>query len=369
MFIHQYRHSIMVKIIVAVIIYLSHINIIFACTSFRVIANDNSVFITRSMEFAEDMQSNMMSTPREQTFTSAAPNSKQGLQYTNQYGYLFLDGFHLGKVVDGMNEVGLSIEALFFPGEAQYQTVPQGKESQALSYLQFGDYILGNFKTVDEVRAALPKIYVFEEKLPQMNDMVFPLHYSIFDASGKGIVVEYVDGELHIHDHMGVMTNSPTYDWHVTNLNNYVQLSPQNPKPIIANGITYAALGQGAGMLGLPGDISPPSRFVKMAVMLQTILKPADDKEALNVCEHLINNVDIPRGFVRTINHDNTATNELTQWVVFKDLTHKKLYYRTYDDMTLKLVDMNKIDFSKNAKPVKMAIKSEQTIIDMTDKL
>jgi choloylglycine hydrolase len=348
---------------------LLNVSPVLACTSFRIVANDNSVLITRSMEFAEELHSHLMTVPRDQTFQSAAPNGGAGLKYTNQYGYLFLDGFELGKAIDGMNEVGLSMEALLFPEEAQYQTVPVGKESQALSYLQFGDWILGNFKTVDEVRAALPNVYVFEEKLPQLNNMVFPVHYSIFDSTGKGIVVEYVNGELHVHDHIGVMTNSPTYDWHVTNLRNYVQLSPTNPKPVIANGVTYAATGQGAGMIGLPGDISPPSRFVKMAVMLNTIVKPANDSEALNVSQHLINNVDIPLGFVRVPGNNNTSTQEFTQWVVFKDLTHKQLYYRTYEDTTLRLIDLNKIDFSKNAKQLKMDIQSHQSVINMTDQL
>lgn len=299
------------------------------------------------MEFAQEMNSNIIVSPREKTFQQTGPDGKPGLSWTAQYGYVFLDGLGLGVPLDGMNEEGLSVEVLLFPNEAQYQQVPKGQEKQALSYIHFGDWILGNFKTIAEVRAALNNVYVFGEKLPQLNNEIFPVHFSVFDNTGAGLVIEYVNGELNVHDHMGVMTNSPTYDWHVTNLRNYIQLSPTNPKPIIANGITYAATGQGSGMIGLPGDVSPPSRFVKMAVMLNTVLQPKDATLALNLSQHMMNTVDIPKGFVRVVDNNNTATLESTQWVVFKDLTHKKLYYRTYDDLTIRTVDVDKIDFSK----------------------
>ncbi|MGA2654654.1 MAG: choloylglycine hydrolase family protein [Gammaproteobacteria bacterium] len=338
------------KFIAVIFIMTLGINPVLACTSFRLIADDNTVMVTRSMEFAEPMNSNIIATSRGQDFHISAPNGQAGLSWKAKYNYIFLDGLGLGVPIDGMNEAGLSFEALLFPEEAQYQTVPTGEEKQALSYLQFGDWVLGNFKTVDEVRAALASVYVFSQPLPELQNTIFPVHYSVFDQTGKGIVVEYVNGQLNIHEHMGVMTNSPTYDWHVTNLRNYLQLSPTNPKPVIANGITYTATGQGSGMIGLPGDISPPSRFVKMAVLLNTVIKPKDAMEALNLSQHMINTVDIPKGFVRVAGDNNTATLESTQWVVFKDLTNKKLYYRTYDDLTIQEVNMKTIDFKKSFK-------------------
>lgn len=344
------------NITTAIIAWSLCIGQVFACTSFRLTAQDSTVMVARSMEFAQDMNSNFISSPRGKSFNLTGPEGKPGLSWDAQYGYVFLDGLGLGTPLDGMNEMGLSLEVLLFPNEAKYQTIPQGKEKQALSYVNFGDWVLGNFKTVDEVKNALNDIYVFGEKLPQLNNEIFPVHFSVFDPSGKGLVIEYVEGQLHVHEHMGVMTNSPTYDWQVTNLRNYVQLSPTNPKPVIDNGITYAATGQGAGMLGLPGDVSPPSRFVKMAVMLKTVLQPKDAREALNLSQHMMNTVDIPKGFVRVVDHNNTATLESTQWVVFKDLTHKKFYYRTYDDLSIREIDLTTIDFTKNAPIKKIAI-------------
>lgn len=338
-----------------------------ACTDIRVVAQDGTVVIGRTMEFAEMMHSTLMSTPREKEFTSTSPTTGKGMTWRAKYGYVFLDGFDLGVPLDGMNEEGLSFEALYLPDFAEYQIVPKGQEEHALSYLNFGDWVLGNFKTVDEVRTALENVYVFAEHTDKFKDFIFPLHFAIHDATGAGIVVEYVKGDLHVYDNtIGVMTNSPTYDWQVINLRNYVNLSPVTPKPVMVDGMTFAATGQGAGMIGLPGDVSPPSRFVKMSVMLKTVIQPKDATEALNVSQHILNNVDIPLGFVREAQHEENTTNELTQWTVYKDLRNKKLYYRTYADLTLRAVDLSKVDFSPNAKSQKMPIEAQQFVVDMT---
>lgn len=339
----------------------------FACTDFRLTATDGAVLITRTMEFSQDVNSNLRSSPRQRQFTMTTPDGKAGLAWQSKYGYLYLDGFNQDFTVDGMNEQGLSFEYLLLPGETRYQDIPAGQEDHALGYLHFGDWVLGNFKNVDQVREALKNIYVYQQTLPALGDVLFPVHAAIHDASGKSLVVEFVNGKMQVYDNkIGVMTNAPTFDWHLTNLRNYINLSPVTPKPIKAEGITFAATGQGAGMKGLPGDISPPSRFVKVAIMLQTVLPSANSSEALNMAQHIINNVDIPLGFVR-MPENGAITNESTQWTIFKDLTHKIFYYRTYGDSSLRAVTLADIDFSAQAKPLKMPIAQDQSIEDMTE--
>jgi choloylglycine hydrolase len=350
-----------------VLILTIFLNLGWACTDFRLSAKDGSVLITRSMEFAMDMKSNVRTSTRGRTFQFNAPDGKAGLTWKAKYGYIYLDGMNIDVAIDGMNEVGLSYEALYLPSFAEYQTVSTDKDSHALPYINLGDWILSNFQTVDEVRKALPNIVVFAQKLPSLGDMIFPLHFAINDASGKGIVVEYVAHQLNIYDNkVGVMTNSPTYDWHMNNLNNYVNLAPLNPPDVIDNAVKFAATGQGYGMLGLPGDISPPSRFVKTTVLTRTALPVDDAGGALNLAEHIINNVDIPRGFARELNNGNKPTNDITQWVVFKDLTNKKFYYRTYGDMSLRSIALSGIDFSENAPRLMMPIADMNTIRDVT---
>ncbi len=328
-----------------------------ACTDVRVIANDKTVIIARSMEFAMDLQSTLRSSNRNRLFTMTTPDNKPGLTWKAKYGYLFVDGLDQDFAVDGMNEQGLSFEYLYLPGETQYQTIPAGKENQAVPYYHFGDWVLSNFKTVDEVRQALSSVYFFEKTLPVAGNIIFPLHAAIYDASGKGIIVEFVNGNMNVFDSIGILTNSPTYDWQVVALRNYLNLSPYDPKPIVINGITYAATGQGTGMLGLPGDISPPSRFTKMAFMSHVSYPVPDAVSGLNLAQHLLNNVDIPIGLSRATTNGKELA-ELTQWVVFKDLSHKMFYYRTYHDMTIRGVTMSKLDFSEHAARLKMPLES-----------
>ncbi len=337
-----------------------------ACTDFKLVANDGTVLITRSMEFAQDLQSNLRTSTQGRDFSMVAPDGKPGLRWVAKYGYVYLDGLGVDMASDGMNEVGLSFEALYFPGYAKYQTITADKDSIALPYLRVGDWALSNFATVAEVKAAITNVAVVEQKIPGQGDVILPFHYSFFDKTGAGLVVEYVDGQLNIYDNnVGVFTNAPAFDWHVTNLNNYVNLKPSNPKPVVVNGITFVATGQGAGMLGLPGDISPPSRFVKTSVLVAVSMPAVDKTSIVNLAEHIINNVDIPFGLAREPGSGN-YTSEYTQWVVFKDLTNKMFYYRNYENLGLKSVDMSKLDLTKNGRLLSMPIAGTPSATDKT---
>lgn len=338
----------------------------FACTDVRVMAKDKTVVIGRTLEFAEDLNSNVRSAPRGTAFNNKAPDGSTALSWKSKYGYVYVDALNVAVAVDGINEKGLSFEYLFLPGETQYQTVPAQKQKQAVPYYYFGDWILGNFSTVEELRKELANIIVFEQTLPGL-DKVFPLHASVFDSTGKGIVIEFVEGKMVVYNNeAGIMTNSPLYDWHMINLRNYTHLSPYTPTPVIVNGMTFAATGQGSGMLGLPGDISPPSRFVKMAALSATAIPAETAGEALNLVQHFLNTVDIPRGFVRA-KTDGADAVELTQWAVFKDLTNKVLYYRTYNDMTTRALSLDKVNLAENAPLLKMPLAGKPIVIDVTE--
>lgn len=358
--------GLLAKFIFAAILLFS-IKSIQACTDFRLQAKDGSILITRSMEFAQDLKSNLRSSTRGRAFNSKAPNGKAGLSWISKYGYLYIDGFDVDASFDGINETGLTFEYLYLPGETRYQTIADGQESKALSYILFGDWILGNFKTIDEVLQALAQINVVEEILPQLGSAILPAHASIYDATGRGIVVEFYNNKINVYDNIGIMTNSPKYDWHITNLNNYINLSPNNPAAISKGNMTFAATGQGSGAVGLPGDASPPSRFVKIAFMLNNVFEVENAPELLNLAQHIINNVDLPKGYVRSVENTSIST-DITQWVVFKDVTKKILYYRTYNDLMLHAIEMKDIDFKQNAPLLKMSLMSFTKPANMTEK-
>ncbi len=337
-----------------------------ACTDFRIKSKDGAVLVTRSMEFAQDFNSNIRTQARGTEIVGKTPDGKPALSWKSKYGFIYADGMNQPITIDGMNEKGLSFEYLYLPNETQYQSIPATRNQQAVSYINFPAWVLGNFESVDEVKRALQTITVFQDTLPSMGKTVFPLHASIFDATGKGIVVEFVNGKMNVFDNeIGIMTNSPTYDWHLVNLRNYINLSPFNPNPVTFAGLVFPATGQGAGMEGLPGNIAPPSRFVKMAVFSRVTEPAATIDEALNLAQHFINNVDIFTGLARA-KVQGKDVSELTQWVVFKDLTNKMFYYRTYNDMTLRSIALDKLDFSEQAQPLKMPMKDKPYVMDRT---
>jgi len=339
---------------------------LYACTDFKLTAKDGTLLIARSMEFAQDLQSNLRTSPRGRAITTTTPNNKPGLGWKGKYGYLYLDGFGIDASFDGMNETGLTFEYLYLPGETEYQSIPEGKDSQAIPYSNFGDWVLGNFKTIDDVKQALAEVYVSNQVIPQIGNGILPAHASIHDASGKGIVVEFYNNKINVYDYMGVMTNSPKYDWQVTNLSNYINLSPTNAGTITQNGISFVSLGQGSGAVGLPGDASPPSRFVKMAFMTKNVFPVDNANELVNLAQHIINNVDLPAGYVRAAADQPTVT-DITQWVVFKDMTHKMFYYHTYNDLTLRSIALDELNFTENAPRLKMPIVGTPYIMSMTE--
>ena len=130
-----------------------------ACTDVRLIAADGSTFTVRTMEFAEDLKSEAVIMPRGHSFTSPGPKAG-GLTWTSKYGYVFMNAYGQPAVTDGLNERGLGFGALYLPGETAYETVKAGDESRALSNIQFGAWVLGNFSTVEEVRNALGSVRV-----------------------------------------------------------------------------------------------------------------------------------------------------------------------------------------------------------------
>lgn len=340
-----------------------------ACSDVKMVAEDGTVMVSRTMEFGVPLNSNMRTSPRGRQFTTTTPNNKPGLQWKAKYGYLYIDGFGIDASFDGINETGLSFEYLYLPGETAYQTIPDGKDSQAIPYALFGDWIMSNFKTIDEVKQALNNVYVTDQKIPQLGDAVLQAHASIYDASGKGIVIEFFDNKINVTDSIGILTNSPKYNWQVTNLRNYLNLSPYVPETFSQGGMSYSATGLGSGAVGLPGDASPPSRFVKLAFMAANVYRAKDHVGLLNLSQHIMNNVDLPAGFVRSAAKGKPTETDTTQWAVFKDLTHKMLYYRTYNDLTLRSIDMSKIDFSEKGPMLKMPLENTPQQLDFTDKL
>lgn len=320
-----------------------------ACTDFLVKASDGTCIVGRSMEWGADLKSRVWLYPDKQARSSKAPDGKPGLSWQSKYGYIGLDGNNMAITLDGLNEKGLSLELLWLPGTI-YQSVPESASSTAVNLLDLGDYVLGNFKSVAEVKAEIGKVRVWAPECPEWGGMP-TAHLAIHDDSGASAVIEFINGEQKVHDNpVHVLTNAPAFDWHLTNLANYSRLSAANPKPVTAGGAVLAPPGQGAGFLGVPGDWTPPSRFVRTFAMLEFAKTPANTRQGVNLAMHILNAVDIPLGDVRQSSGDLNYC-DYTQWSVIKDLTNRVFYFRSYNNSSLKAIDLKKLDFNKSAKP------------------
>lgn len=142
-------------------------------------------------------------------------------------------------------------------------------------------------------------------------------------------MVEPVDGTLKVHDApLGVMANAPTYDWHMTNLANYINLSVNDIESIKLGAQKISAFGAGGGLLGLPGDFTPPSRFVRAAIYNQSAAPNATADGAVLSAFHILNQFDIPKGSVVN-SAAGEKMDEITEWTSVADLKNLRWYFRT----------------------------------------
>jgi choloylglycine hydrolase len=335
-----------------------------ACTDFLIKTGDGAVIVGRSLEWGSDLESKVKLHPRGEQISSSAPGEQTGLSWKSKHGYVGLNINVRDAVLDGINEKGLSIGGLWLPGSV-YQEVSPSQASRALSVTDLGSWILGNFATISEVVPALSQIRVW---CPQLTGGKIALHFALHDASGESLVIEFVNGEQKIyHNPVGVLTNAPTFDWHIANLNNYLHLSPSDPQPITIQGAVLSPPGLGGGFLGIPGDWTPPSRFVRTNAML-SFAQPARNAEGgVSLAQHILNAVDIPLGDTRgKMQQDGTYYSDYTQWVVIKDLTDKIFYFRSYNNLTLRAIDLKRLDFAAGAPAKWISIEGGAPATDAT---
>ncbi len=335
-----------------------------ACTGMQLKANDGSFVNGRTVEFAVNLDFSVIIIPRSYHLKGTLPDGNQGFSYQSKYAALGANTYGEPAIVDGLNEKGLSVGMFYFPGYASYANITAQNKDHALSPTQFPNWILSQFATVDEVKQGLKSI-VIVPTIPKGWPAVPPFHYIVYDKTGKSIVIEPLNGQLKVYDNpVGVLTNSPTFDWHLTNLSNYLNLSPLNAPSINIDGLKLKQFGQGSGLHGLPGDFSPPSRFVRATIFSYTAIPSNTAQQAVTQLFHILNQFDIPVGSVRQV-ENNTLSTDYTMATTVKDPQSLKYYFRTYDDQTIKMVNLNNFDLNgKEIKVISMA--GAQPIIDVS---
>ena len=340
----------------------------YACMSFRVTAKDGNIMVGRTMEFGVESGWKVAVFPRNMQVTSPAPGDKKGLTWKNKYGYVAVVGWGMDTMVsDGLNEAGLSFGGLWYEPDTKYQQIGPGEESKALAHILIGTWALGNFSTVDEVKQAIAGVKIFGYVVPALN-MAPPAHGIFYDASGKCLVMEIEDGKIMLYDNpLGILTNAPNFPWHINHLRQFIGMSNENPKTGDMAGVKLIPTGHGAGMIGLPGDLTPPSRFVRLGITTHFADQPENASNAFNLCQHIVNAFDIVSGMVVERSPEGKIlAKETTQFASFRDLKNKIFYFRTYENPDVRKVDLTKLDFTgEKVKHIEMS-GGEQSIKDVT---
>lgn len=236
---------------------------------------------------------------------------------------------------DAMNEAGLCMAGLRFAGNAVYGRVDPARENVAV--FELIPWVLGRCASVTEARAALaqmnPVDTPFSADLPSA-----PLHWMIADRGGA-ITVEAVAEGLRVYDNpVGVLTNDPPFPEQLSRLGDYMSLSPRDPVNTFSPALSLRPYSRGMGALGLPGDLSSASRFVRAAFVRAN--SRSDDREEGSVSQffHILGAVEQPRGCCVLVDGEL----EITLYTSCCNATRGIYYYTTYDDRRITAVDMHR---------------------------
>ena len=236
---------------------------------------------------------------------------------------------------DAVNEKGLGMAGLNFVGNAVYQDEQDGKEN--IAQFEFIPWILGTCATLEEAKVLLSRINLtntpFSEGLPTS-----PLHWILADESGAVTIESMKDG-IHIYENpVGVLTNNPPFEQQMFQLNNYMHLSPRQPENKFSDELSLHTYSRGMGALGLPGDLSSMSRFVRVAFTKMNAVSGDSEKESVSQFFHILGSVDQQRGCCEVADGKYEITLYTSCWNANRGI----YYYTTYENHQITAVHMHR---------------------------
>lgn len=254
---------------------------------------------------------------------------------------------------DAVNEKGLGMAGLNFVGNARYRDIEKGKDNVAT--FEFIPWILSQCGNVKEAKELLCRINLtgisFSESLPPTQ-----LHWIISDRESS-IVVESIEEGLKVYDNpVGVLTNNPPFDEQMFQLNNYMQLSPKAPKNCFSDKLDLHAYSRGMGALGLPGDLSSQSRFVRVSFVKMNSLSGDSEEESVSQFFHILGSVDQQRGCCEV----GDGKYEITIYTSCCNADKGIYYYTSYENHQITAVDMHREELSGSGLIRYPLIKGEQ---------
>ena len=325
------------------------------CTHIHISSNKNNLYWGRTLDTGFnpfDIGSQINIVPRDFVLET------QSTPWKTKYSFIGINLAGSTVYFDGVNEKGLAGGLLFL--NACTFDKKENIEKEGLKAINAGEivhWILSNFETVADIRESISKVAVTADDIPSLGELgkgnPMTVHYTFTDRNGDSVVLEATNnGHFRVFNNtVGVMANDPTFDWHMTNLGNYVQVQGFNNNSNNLNKeTTINPISNGSGLLGLPGDYTSPSRFVR-AAYLRNLIDEVSDEDAPAAVFSVLNSVWIPKG-VEHFNKDKEES-DFTSYMCAYDQNLGKLYLRVcnkVDTMEFSLDNM------KNSEIVKYSV-------------
>lgn len=343
-----------------------------ACTSLLYIDANGAPYSGRTLELSMELPYKVTYFPSGTIFGSTA-DQHHTLNFTAKNAFISIGvpNPSNGKnvAIQGLNDKGLTFSMLAYPDASGPENVLTNTTA-VLAAVDLGAWTLSQFDTVSAVKDALEKQPVLVTSLLPNDQLKTPFHYALHDASGKSIVIEYSNGAQHIYDNpLGVMTNGPTFPWHMTNLDNYTFLNNQDHSSLEINGHLFQQPDSGIATSGLPAANTSVGRFVRAVYYSHFAEKVDNSDKALKTLAHIMNNFDRPRGITIDKNPVKSIagipipdvagnpgyTSEYTSWTSLTDINNLQIFIRTYADINYVRFDLSELMQSKTIKSIDLA--------------
>ena len=298
------------------------------CTAISYTTKDH--YFGRNLDLDHSYHEAVVIVPRKYPFSFC--NSTSQTQHYAIIGIATIaDGYPL--FYDAANEHGLSVAALNFPGNARYFSKRSSKDN--IAPYELIPWILCQCKNTDQAETLLSNINIsdiaFNESYP-----LTPLHWIVSDKK-RSITVETVNEGLQIYENpVGVLTNNPPFPFHLHNLTNYLNLTREIPQNRFSDQITLAPYSLGMGALGLPGDLSSASRFVRAAFTKLNSVCGHEEAESVSQFFHILQSVAQTNGCCRTENGF-----EKTVYTSCCNTDRGIYYYTTYENSQISAVSLH----------------------------
>lgn len=339
-----------------------------ACTGVTLRAKDGAIVFGRTLEWGSfDFFSRVAIVPRGYEYKSVVADGVTGFTWKTVYGAVGLDVFEKDLIADGMNEKGFCVNVSYHPGFAEYTKLDPAKAASSIEALDVCQYLLTTCASIEDVKKALSEVTVVGKIEPALG-IAPPIHLIVTEPNGKAMAIEFTEGVTTFHDApLGVITNSPNYDWHMTNLRNYLNLSAVALPDKEVGEMDFSPLGGGSGMIGLPGDFTPPSRFVRAVAFSQTARPTADGSETMYELFRILDNFNLPLGSAEGEGEvDEQGMRSATLWTTGYDTKNLILQYHTQHNRRIRQVDFKKIDFDTSEK-IAYVMLDEDKVQDIKD--